>query len=327
VDAGPLAEALAVDRIWLKDETRRMGLGSFKALGAAYAIASEADRRRAGGPWPENVSDMLGDLTYVTASSGNHGMSVAAGAKAFGASAVVVLATGVPEAFATRLRSRGAEVVRAGADYDESMEAAARLATENGWLLLTDSSWPGQTESALRVMAGYLPMAVEAADQIEQVGEPPTHLFLQAGVGGMASSVAAYARHRWGDLPTIVVVEPDRAACLMASIDAGQAERADGPASNMGRLDTKEPSLIALASLSRDVDFFVTISDDEAAETADLVDEHGLASTPSGVAGVSAVHHATEIRIALELDFDSRVLAFLTEGPETPADEPRTIEP
>jgi diaminopropionate ammonia-lyase len=252
-------------------------------------------------------------------------MSVAAGAKVFGAAAVVVLAEPVPEAFAVRLRSLEAEVVRAGADYEASMEAAAALASDRGWSLLSDSSWPGYTEVPRQVMEGYLAMGVEAADQVDLLGETPTHILLQAGVGGMASSIAAYARHRWGDQPTIVIVEPDRAACLMASIGAGRAERSDGPVSNMGRLDAKEPSLLALASLAVDADFFVTVSDDEAVGTVVLLREHGLTSTPSGAAGVSAIHHAGSLRTDLEVDVDSRVLAFLTEGPETSFRERPTI--
>ena len=319
VDSQSLADLLGVDRLWVKDESPRMGLGSFKALGAAYVIASEAERRLGGGSWPDDVGAILGDLTYVTASAGNHGMSVAAGAKVFGAAAVVVLAESVPEAFAVRLRALGAEVVRAGSDYEESMEHAKGLASERGSSLLSDSSWPGYTEVPRLVMEGYLVMGAEAADQLEPFAEIPTHIFLQAGVGGMAASIAAYSRHLWGDQPIIVVVEPDRAACLMASIRAGRAERSDGPVSNMGRLDAKEPSLLALAALALDADFFATISDEEATETVPLLADHGLRSTPSGVAGVSAVQHATRIRTDLELDATSRVLAFVTEGPEDPS--------
>ncbi len=316
VDAQPLADRLGVDRLWVKDESQRMGLGSFKALGAAYVIAAEAERRLGGEPWPDDVGNILSDLTYVTASAGNHGMSVAAGAKVFGATSFVVLAEAVPEAFASRLRALEAGVVRSGSDYEESMEHAKGLASERGWSLLSDSSWPGYTEIPRKVMEGYLVMGAEAADQVEAIADPPTHIFLQAGVGGMAASIAAYARHRWGDQPIVVVVEPDRASCLIASVRAGRAIRSDGPASNMGRLDAKEPSLLALDALALDADFFTTIADEEAAETAAVLADHGLRSTPSGVAGVSAVHHAGGMRTDLELDATSRVLAFITEGAE-----------
>ena len=119
--------------VWVKDERKRMNLGSFKALGAAYVIAHEAVRSGA-----EDMTRSLKGRTYVTASAGNHGLSVAAGAALFGARAVIYLAAPVPESFAERLRARGAEVVRAGAHYEASMDAAQKAAEDNGWTLLSD---------------------------------------------------------------------------------------------------------------------------------------------------------------------------------------------
>ena len=188
-----LAKQAGVGEVFIKDESARMGLGSFKALGAAYVIARAAQ---------EPGVDM-GAQVYIAASAGNHGLSVAAGAKAFGAKAVIVLAESVPESFAQRLRDKGADVVRAGAIYEEGMAEAMRLAEVNGWTLLSDSSWPGYTGLPYRVMEGYLQMAAEA---VEQMGEAPTHVFLQAGVGGLAAAVAAYVRKAWGEGPRIVVV-------------------------------------------------------------------------------------------------------------------------
>src|SRR6056297_2983029 len=160
--------------LWIKDERGRMGLGSFKALGAAYVIAHEA---AATGKAP--MAQALAGRTYVTASAGNHGLSVAAGAHVFGARAVVYLARTVPEGFADRLRAKGAEVVRAGDDYEASMDAAAQAAEDHGWTLLSDSSWPGYFDLPHRLMEGYLAMAAEAT---RQMPEAPTHIFLQAGV-------------------------------------------------------------------------------------------------------------------------------------------------
>jgi len=185
--------------IFVKDERARMGLGSFKALGAAYVIARAAQ-----------VGD-ISDQTYVTASAGNHGLSVAAGAKIFGARAVIYLSDTVPEGFAERLRDIGATVVRAGQDYEASMQAAASAATDNGWTLLSDSSWIGYTELPHILMEGYTALAAEA---IEQMPKAPDYIFLQAGVGGLACSAAACFRAAWGDHPQIVVVEPDAAPAL-----------------------------------------------------------------------------------------------------------------
>ena len=297
-----LAARIGVGQLWRKDERARMGLGSFKALGAAHAIAREAAETQAA-----DLSQALQGRVYVTASAGNHGLSVAAGARIFGARAVVYLAHSVPDAFAARLRAKGAEVVRAGADYEASMQAAAEAASANGWTLLSDSSWPGYTELPLRVMEGYLQLAAEAAARIDQ---PPSHILLQAGVGGLAAAVAAHARHVWGDGPQIIVVEPEAAPALIESIRAGKVVDTAGPASCMGRLDCKTPSMIALNGLAHDADAFVTISDADAQHAVDLLAEFGLRTTPSGAAGVAA------LLTLRDLPPDARVLAILSEGPE-----------
>ena len=286
--------------VWVKDERTRMNLGSFKALGAAYVIAHEA--QEAGG---EDMMRALEGRSYVTASAGNHGLSVAAGAAIFGADAIIYLAGPVPESFAQRLRARGARVVRAGQTYEASMEAAQKAAEDNGWTLLSDSSWPGYTTLPHRLMEGYLVMAAEAAEQVPDV---PTHILLQAGVGGLAGACAAHFRAVWGDAPQIMVVEPETAPALYACIEAGKFVSTSGPVSNMGRLDCKEASLIALKGLARDADAFALISDAEASAALEELAAIGLATSESGGAGLAALGH-------LGLSEDARVLCILSEGP------------
>lgn len=293
-----LADRAGVAEVLIKDERTRMGLGSFKALGAAYVIACDAAEGRAKG------------ATYITASAGNHGLSVAAGAAAFGAHAVIYLAETVPESFAQRLREEGAEVRREGADYEASMDAAAQAAEDERAILLSDSSWEGYVLRPHRLMEGYLALMAEVFDQIDQ---PPTHIFLQAGVGGLAGAMAALARDEWGDGPVIAVVEPEAAPALAASINAGKAVHAPGPVSAMGRLDCKEPSLIALKGLARDADFFVTLSEDEGFAGVAAAAEAGFDTSPSGGAGLSALLAAAPG--ALRLGAASRVLVILSEGP------------
>lgn len=307
----PLTEANSlapVSALWVKDERSRMNLGSFKALGAAYVIACDAVD--AAGPDPDSTA--LTGRTYVTASAGNHGMSVAAGARVFGARAVVYIAQTVPETFAERLRAQGADVVREGADYAASMAAASTAATTNSWSLLSDSSWDGYTDVPHRLMEGYLQMADEA---ISQCPEIPTHVMLQAGVGGLAGAVAALVRNRWGDAPKIVVVEPEAAPALQKSVEAGRAIFADGPDSIMGRLDCKEPSLIALNGLARDADAFVTLSDKEVSQCLPAMADAGFATTASGGAGLAAVM-TEDVRSTLGIDRTSLVLCILSEAPE-----------
>ncbi|MGM0660555.1 MAG: pyridoxal-phosphate dependent enzyme [Pseudomonadota bacterium] len=301
-DVPELAARLGLARLWLKDERARMGLGSFKALGAAHVLAREAAA--------SGMSDLrqaLQGRVYVTASAGNHGLSVAAGARVFGARAVIYLADTVSETFAARLAAKGARVMRAGADYEASMQAATDAANAHGWTLLSDTSWPGYTELPLRVMEGYLQLAAEAAAQIDTM---PSHILLQAGVGGLAAAVAAHARLVWGDAPQIIVVEPEAAPALRESIRAGNVTETTGPVSSMGRLDCKTPSLIALNGLAREADVFVTLSEAEAQLGADLLADHGLPTTPSGAAGVAA------LLAGPGLPADAQVLAILSEGPE-----------
>ncbi len=279
--------------VFIKDERDRMGLGSFKALGAAYVIAHLAQEK--------NVVD----TTFVTASAGNHGLSVAAGAKVFGAHSVVYLSHTVPETFAEKLRLQGAKVCREGGDYEAAMSAAAKAATVNGWVLLSDSSWQGYTELPHRLMEGYLVMAAETVKQMELA---PTHIFLQAGVGGLAAACAAFFRLAWADQPNITVVEPEAAPALHNAIQAGNIVSVEGPVSSMGRLDCKEASMIALNGLARDADRFVLLHDDEVESVMPVLDELGLATTPSGGAGLAAA-----LLGKVDLPSDARILVILSE--------------
>ncbi|WP_375230652.1 pyridoxal-phosphate dependent enzyme [Roseobacter sp. S98] len=301
--APSVADAAGVGSVLIKDERGRMGLGSFKALGAAYAIAADAQRLRTG-DW----DDALAGRVYVTASAGNHGLSVAAGARIFGALAVIYLAETVPEAFAGRLRATAARVVRAGSTYEESMQAAEDAAAENGWQLLSDSSWAGYTTWPTAVMEGYLQMAAEITDEMAAA---PDVILLQAGVGGLAASLAAHFRAVWGDSPVIIVVEPEAAPALTESVRAGELLDTEGPVSSMGRLDCKTPSLVALEGLARDADHFVTITEDEARDGIQALADHGFETTPSGGAGLAALLSGVP-----GCNGNLTVLAILSEGPE-----------
>lgn len=298
VVAPELAQRCGVAQVYVKDERGRMGLGSFKALGAAYVIAQDAERGLAKGQ------------TYVTASAGNHGLSVAAGAAAFGANAIIYIAETVPESFAARLRSIGAEVRREGAVYEDSMAAAAQATEAAGWALLSDSSWPGYYDRPHTLMEGYLVLMQEV---VAQMPAAPTHIFLQAGVGGLAAACAVFARKVWGQGPRIIVVEPEAAPAIYASVAAGCAQVTSGPASDMGRLDCKEPSLIALKGLARDADDFVLISEAEGAVGSHACADAELPSSPSGAAGVSGLIAAQVDQAALGLDATARVLVILSE--------------
>lgn len=306
-----LCAELGLKSLFVKDERSRMGLGSFKALGASFAIANAAFTKHGAALSDADLrKTALQGQVFVTASAGNHGISVAAGARVFGALAIIYLAKTVPNSFADRLRSFGAEVVFAGETYEQSMQAAQLAATARGATLLSDSTWSGYS-GGVDVMQGYLALAEEI---VQTMGDThPTHIFLQAGVGGLAAGVSARFRAAWGDAPQIIVVEPNAAPALQASIQAGVATITDGPVSNMGRLDCKEPSLAALAFLARAADAFVTCSDTEVSAQIEDLDVHNLATSPSGGAGMAALRLACA-QGEFGLDQTSCALVILSEG-------------
>ena len=306
----PAVLCSGISEVWLKDERQRMGLGSFKALGAAYAIAKQAAAKKAENP-DIVIENALAGVTFCCASAGNHGLSLAAGAKLFGATAVVYLSDSVPQSFVKRLEEKNAAVIRAGDNYEESLAAALKHAEEEGWILLSDTSWHGYTDLPRDVMEGYLVMGEEAAMQIPR---PPTHIFLQAGVGGLAASCSAMARKHWGKAPKIIVVEPEYAPALLESVRAGKPVVASGPVSNMGRLDCKEPSHLALSYLAQEADAFQTVADDAVASFVTGLEKHRLASSTSGAAGLAALALLdTAQREQLEIDDRSQALVYLSE--------------
>ncbi len=323
-----LAAEMGVAGLWLKDETGRLDLGSFKALGGAYAVAvhvKAAQEQRLGRPVDfaelatEEMKAHAGDLIFACASAGNHGISVATGARWLGARSVIYLAQSVPEDFAERLRGCGADVARVGAVYEEAMAGAERDCREKGWVLISDSSWPDYVEVPRTIMQGYGVMPTEAAGALDDQGICPSHVFLQAGVGGMAASVARGLRQAWGAAPKITVVEPYAAPCLVESLRAGRVIQVSGPVPTQGRLDCKEPSMVALAALARDADAFILVGDRQAGATAERLGRAGLPTTPSGGAGVAGLQAAMSdpaAREALGLGADSTVLCFVSEGPE-----------
>jgi diaminopropionate ammonia-lyase len=321
-----IAGALGLQSVRIKAEWGRMGLGAFKAVGGAYAVAllvqarAEAALGRPVAPEELSSAPVLAaveGLTVVCASAGNHGLAVAAGARAFGARAVVVLSEAVSEAFAERLRDKGATVERAGASYEDSLAHATSEAARRGWSLVSDSAWPGEIETPLQVMRGYTVIFEEAAEAMEAVGGAASHVFVQAGVGGLAAAAAGYLRDRWGDAFKLVVVEPEGAPCLLESVRQGRFVRVAGGPTKLGRLDCKEPSLIAFELLSRLADAFALVTDEEADRAAAWLREVGApvsACGAAGAAGLIAACRDPADRERLGLGAGSRALLIGTEA-------------
>lgn len=328
-----LAERAGVQMLLLKDESSRSPLGSFKALGGAYAVIrlvlAEAERAlgRACPPTvvqSANVRSVAERITVTCATDGNHGRSVAAGARLSGCRAVIFVHEHVSLARVRAIEELGAQVTRVRGTYDDSVAEAARAAQENGWIVVSDTSWPGYEDIPARVMQGYVLMVDEAVQQWKELGVIPSHVFLQAGVGGFAAAVAAHLHLRLADCsPRFVVVEPERAACLFASARAHALRRIEpGEPTIMAMLECYEPSLIAWRVLERLAHAFVTIDDAAAVRAmrclaAPPAGDPAVVSGESGGAGVAALLEAADdepTRRALGLDRDSVVLAFNTEG-------------
>ena len=287
-------------QLLVKDETSRFRMGAFKALGGIYAMSAvllarwreenQADIK----PeqlFTEEIQDWSRQFTFVCASAGNHGLAVATGAKLFNADCRIHLADNVPAAFENRLLALGVTVVRSGANYEQSMQAATADCA-NGEILLSDSAWEGYSQIPSLVMEGYTVMAEEMRADFQAEELWPTHVFLQAGVGGLAAAITSHIRSLWPLQPMITVVEPDAAACLMESHRRETLTEVTGPVSSMGRLDCKLPSTLAFDILHRQADQFVCISDLDAERAVTFLATHQLRTTPSGAAGVAAVLNA-----------------------------------
>jgi diaminopropionate ammonia-lyase len=301
-----MAREAGVADVLYKDEGHRFGLGSFKALGGAYAVERLATERGAG-------------FTVACATDGNHGRAVAWSAGRVGARAVVFVHEGVSRGRADAIAALGAEVVRAGATYDDSVRLCAEAARRHGWQIVSDTSWPGYEEVPKTVMQGYAVMVMEALDQ----GSAPTHVFVQGGVGGLAAAVLSWFWETLGpERPILVVVEPETAACLLASAEAGAPKSVGGGLDTiMAGLACGEPSLLAWKILGPGADAFMAIPDAAAAQAMRDLADLGVAGGESGVAGLAGFRLAARdprMRAALRLDADSHVLLFGTEGATDP---------
>ncbi len=327
----PLLDLPLSGTVRLKNEAGRFGLGSFKALGGAYAVvnllAGELSRQNivpsanstdlSAGRYVEATSK----ITITSATDGNHGRALSWACSRFHCQCVIYIHATVSAGREAAIAAYGAEVRRVPGNYDDAVRACARDAETAGWFVVSDTSWPGYTEVPRDIMQGYRLMADEAADQWS--GTPPTHVFIQGGVGGAAAAVAVQVRARWGADPALVVVEPDRAACLLASARAGRVTAVTGDLDTiMAGLACGEPSLLAWQELDRAASAFMAIPDAAAVDTMRFLASHGIVAGESGVAGLAGLRLALadpDASAALGLGTKSRILAFNTEGATDPA--------
>lgn len=330
-----LAADLGLGSLHVKDEGFRLGLGSFKALGGAYALmilVKEEAERRLGRTVAINelmsaeLRAIASTMTFACATDGNHGRSVAQGAQLMGAKAVIFVHSGVSAARIAAIARFGAEMVRVNGNYDESVAEATRVAETKGWTVLSDTSWPGYEYIPGLVMQGYTALVREA---LQALPEPPTHVVLQAGVGGFAAAVAGHLSLVLGSKrPHVTVAEPARAACIFASAKAGRVVKvAEDEPTVMAMLECYEPSLTAFRILERVADGFVVIEEDTAREVmrrlaAPVAGDPPIVAGESGGAGLAGLQtllREPETARRIGLGPAARVLVINTEGATDPA--------
>lgn len=329
-----LAEKLQVKSIYLKDESKRFGLNAFKVLGASYAIANEIGRKigkeitelSAESILSEDTKEKIGDITFVTATDGNHGRGVAWTAKQLGQKAVVYMPKGSALERLENIRAEGADAEITDMNYDDAVRLAQKMAEEKGWIVVQDTAWEGYEDIPRWIMQGYTTMGHEI---MEQIPEKPTHIFLQAGVGSMAGAMTGFFSNLYNeDKPIIVIVEPAKADCLFqtAKADDGKLHNVTGDMDTiMAGLACGEPCTIGWDVLKGYADAFIRCPEYAAADGMRILASpaKGDTAVTAGESGAAAFgcmanilmdENLAEWKKLLKLDENAKILCISTEG-------------
>lgn len=339
------AKNVGVKSVFVKDESYRFGLNAFKVLGGSYAV-SKYIKETYGLSDDEFCYDYLasdvlkkktGDLTFITATDGNHGRGIAWTANTLKQKAIVLMPKGSAKERLENIRKEGASADITAFNYDDTVRLASKMADENGYILTQDTAWEGYETIPLWIMQGYLTMAVEAYEQLD--GVIPTHIFIQAGVGSLAASVIGFfSRVFKENKPIMTVVEPNAAACIFGTAKAndGTLHAVKGDMNTiMAGLACGEPSQLGWKILREEADYFLSIPDLAAAQGMRILgnplgDDSRVISGESGAScfgGVSEILRKPEydnLKKQLKIDADSVLLFFSTEG-DTDAENYRKI--
>ena len=337
-----LADMLGVGGIYIKDEAQRLELNSFKVMGGSFAvyrfIQKKLNMEDTELTYEYLISDechkALGDITFCSATDGNHGRGLAWAAQKLGHKCHIYVHSETSQARIEAIRSYGAVITIVEGNYDDAVRQAASDAAKNGWEVISDTSWDGYTEIPTWIMQGYTSMLLECQEQFAGMGlQKPTHVFVQAGVGALAASVVGFYTALFPEEPPVfVVVEPNKAPCIYESIKAG-----DGQCHSVkGDLDTimaglacGDPSPIAFEILSKNADAFLSVPDYIAARgmrvlSCPLTGDPFMISGESGAAPLGALYSvmtekgAEDLRNKLGLNKQSRVFIVNTEGNTDP---------
>ena len=350
IDAPELARMLGIGQVLVKDESSRLGLPAFKILGASWAVYRALETRAAesGGrasarpghaeacpsgifePWSsiEELTKQLAPLrplTLATATDGNHGRAVAHVAALFGFAARIFVPDGTAQARIDGIASEGAIVEVVDGTYEDAVAEAAREACDR-CLVVSDTSWPGYEEIPHWVMEGYSTILGEIDDELTRRGEKdPDLVSVPFGVGALAAAVVRHYRSDRATHPTILSVEPLRAACMLASMEAGELVTVPGPHDSiMAGLNCGRVSIVAWPIVSTGIDAFIAIPDERAREAMRALARVGVVAGETGAAALAGLIElltgdaAAQNRQALRIDERSRVLVLVTEGATDP---------
>jgi len=338
-----LAALFGVNGIYVKDESYRFGLNAFKVLGGSYAMARYLNRclnDDLGELTVQRLSDrevraQLGEITFATATDGNHGRGVAWTARRLQQKSVVYMPKGSSLSRLENIRAEGAEASITELNYDDAVRLAAENAKRWGWVMVQDTAWEGYEEIPTWIMQGYGTMAAEALEQLNRLGvDKPTHIFIQAGVGSLAGAVQGFFAAAFRDArPRTVIVEPDQADCFLKSVQSGDGKPhsvgGDMP-TIMAGLACGEPNSLAWDILRDNSEMFVSCPDWVAAKGMRVLGnplggDHRVVSGESGAVTAGLLASIMEdsdlgaLRQDLGLGDDSRILLFSTEGDTDPA--------
>ena len=307
VELNKLSKELNLNKIFYKDESKRFDLKSFKALGGAYAV--------------EKVTKGNKDIVVATATAGNHGRSVAWGAKRLGLKCKIFISEYVTDARGKVMSDLGADVIKVKGNYESSLIECIKQSTKNNWQIIQDVAWKEYITVPKYTMAGYAVMMKEIVNQIDH--NKISHIILQAGVGGMAGAMIAGVARYLKNIPITIVVEPDSAACVLESIRTGKIEKIDIiRESLMGGMSCGEVSLVPWEILKNSVKYCISLPDDDIAKTMKLLgnanfsDEKIIAgenSTPGVISLISSCENE-KIKEKMQLNKNSNVLLIGCEG-------------
>lgn len=300
VELPQLAAEFGVARVCAKDESSRLGLPAFKALGASWAISCVLAGREE-------------PTVIVTATDGNHGRAVAKFAREFGQRAQIFIPDGVSAVAVQAIRDEGADVTECGGSYDDAVAAAATFAAENEALLVQDTAWEGYEEIPKWIVEGYSTLFIESDAQL---GAPPDLVVVPAGVGSLLQAALDHYRSEESDT-AVISAEPLVAACMGPSLEAGRPVSVETGVTMMAGLNCGTPSSLAWPSILHGLDAAVAVSEEADLQAAHDLARLGVAAGPCGAAGLAAARVAlgnADRRAHLGIDEHSVVLLIITEG-------------